>query len=42
MIRVSTLSWSIVTAGLLAMGASSSAFGEEGTVQALAPWQGSG
>ena len=24
------------------MGASSSAFGEEGTVQALAPWQGSG
>ena len=36
------LSWSIVAAGLLAMGASSSALAEEGTVQALAPWQGSG
>ena len=41
-LTVSKRSWSIVAAGLLGIGASSSALAEEGTVQTLAPWQGSG
>jgi hypothetical protein len=42
MITIGKASWAVVTAGLLVMGAGSSAFGEEETVQAIAPWQGSG